>query len=209
LTADTSTPFTSNIRSDKQYLKQYDQLVASSSQPVKETAEQSTKQPVDKQKKLRYAKALQKDDVRPLTPFRFDVLAQLANIPARITLYELLRLSKSTTEVLREALADSEIFLAQIPAIPEEDDGHCHQASRRSLCITFSLEDMQIKGKHDRALYYIGYIGSSKVSRALWPAGSYHPSIERYTDYQLWLLCQWYTPDGQDQTQMSDQGFEV
>jgi len=41
---------------------------------------------VDKQKELSYAKALQKDDARSLTPFRFDVLAQLANIPARITL---------------------------------------------------------------------------------------------------------------------------
>ena len=77
---------------------------------MKETAEQSTKQPVDKQKKLRYAKALQKDDVKLLTPFRFDVLAQIANIPTLITLYELLRLSKSTREALREILIDSEIF---------------------------------------------------------------------------------------------------
>ena len=53
--------------------------------------------------------------------FRFDVLAQLANIPNRITLYELLRLSKSTREALREAHANFEIFLAQIPAMPEEE----------------------------------------------------------------------------------------
>ena len=65
--------------------------------------------------------------MRQLTPFYFDVLAQLANIPVRITLYELLRLSKSTREAQREALADTEVFLTQIPAIPEEeDDGHCH-----------------------------------------------------------------------------------
>jgi len=38
------------------------------------------KQPMDKQKELHYAKALQKDDTRPLTPFLFDVLVQLANI---------------------------------------------------------------------------------------------------------------------------------
>ena len=83
LAADTGTPFTSKTQSGKQYLKQYDQLVAISSQPGKETTEQSTKQPMDKQKELRYAKALQKDDTRLLTPFRFDILAQLANIPAR------------------------------------------------------------------------------------------------------------------------------
>jgi len=39
-------------------------------------------------------------------------LAQLANIPARITLYEFLRLSKSTKEALREALANAEAFIA-------------------------------------------------------------------------------------------------
>jgi len=140
LAADTGTPFTSKTQSGKQYLKQYDQLVAISSQPGKETTEQSTKQPMDKQKELRYAKALQKDDTGLLTPFRFDILAQLANIPARITLYELLRLSKSTREALREALADSELFLARIPAISEEEDVHCHQASRCSPHASHSLQ---------------------------------------------------------------------
>jgi len=52
---------------------------------------------------LRYSKALPKDKAEgSSTPYRFDVLAQLANIPARITFYELLRLSKSTREALRE-----------------------------------------------------------------------------------------------------------
>jgi len=46
-------------------------------------------------------------------------MAQLANIPTRITLYELLRLSKSTRGALREELADVEIFMTQIPAISE------------------------------------------------------------------------------------------
>jgi len=63
---------------------------------------------VKKQKELRYSKALQKDKAAgQSTPFCFDALGQLANIPTRITLYELLRLSKSTREALREALADS------------------------------------------------------------------------------------------------------
>jgi len=40
-------------------------------------------------------------------------LAQLANIPGQITLYELFRLSKSTKKALREELIDYEVFLAQ------------------------------------------------------------------------------------------------
>jgi len=51
------------------------------------------------------------------TPFRFDVMAQVANIPTQNTLYELLRLSKFTRNALREALADAEIFMTRIPAI--------------------------------------------------------------------------------------------
>ena len=62
----------------------------------------------------------------PSTPFRLYVLTQLANISVKITLYELLRLTKSTRDAIREALADSEAFIAQIPAGPEEEDeGHC------------------------------------------------------------------------------------
>jgi len=119
---------------------------------------------VEKQKELWYVKTLPKSRVRPLTPFRFDVLAQLANIPTRITLYELLKLFKSTRDALKEALTDAEIFVTQIPAIyEEEDDNYCHHTSEQFSCVTFTPEDMQVKGKHDRPLYYIGYIGSSEV----------------------------------------------
>ena len=79
--------------------------------PAEEIIEQSTKPSVKKQKEFWYVKALQKSGVEPLTPFRFDVLAQLDNIPTQITLYELLRLFKSTKDALREALADAEIFM--------------------------------------------------------------------------------------------------
>ena len=79
---------------------------------------------MERQKELRFSKALSKDNAKgSTTPYRFDVLTQLANIPARITLYELLRLSKSTREALREALA----WILTEPQ--EEDEEDCLHAS--------------------------------------------------------------------------------
>jgi len=46
----------------------------------------------------------------------------------------------------------------------EEEGNHCHHTSKQFSCITFTPEDIQIKEKHDRPLYYTGYIGTSKVS---------------------------------------------
>jgi len=78
---------------------------------------------VERQKELQYAKTLQKDKADgSLTPFHFDILAQQANIPAKITLYKLLRLSKSMREAPREALADSEAFITQILAERKEEN---------------------------------------------------------------------------------------
>jgi len=97
--------------------------VKSSSKPTKKANEQPTKQSLGKQKELCYIKALQKDNAEePSSSFCFNVLAQLANIPVRITLYEFLKLSKS----MKEALDDLEAFISQIPAVcKEEDDRHC------------------------------------------------------------------------------------
>ena len=107
---------------------------------------------MEKHKELQYARALPKDKAEGnLTPYRFDVLAQLANVPAKITLYELLRLSKSTREDLREALADAEVFMTQILAEPKEENKEdCLHASQNAPCITFTPDDMQVKMKHDR-----------------------------------------------------------
>ena len=83
-----------------------------------------------KQKELRYVKTLPKSGAGSSTLFRFDTLAQLANIPSRITFYELLRLSKSIRDALREALVDEEVFITQIPAICAEDGNHCTHTSK-------------------------------------------------------------------------------
>ena len=100
----------------------------------------------------------------PSTSFRFDISAQLANILDRITLYELLRLFKSTKEALREALTDTEAFIAQIPAGREEEDDRHYLQTFNPFPITLTPDDMQIKGEHDISLYYIGYFGLSEVS---------------------------------------------
>ena len=68
---------------------------------------------------------------------------------------------KSTREALREALANSEAFIAQILAeYEEEDEAYCLQTSKHFSCITFTPDDMLIKGKYDSPLYYTGYIRS-------------------------------------------------
>jgi len=70
---------------------------------------------VEEQKERRYAKVFPKDKMEGSSmPYHFDILAQLANIPDWFTLYKLLRLSKSTRKVLREASTDAEAFMAQI-----------------------------------------------------------------------------------------------
>ena len=138
------------------------------------SAKPSTKQPVERQKELRFSRVLSKDIAEgSAVPYCFDVLTQLANIPARITLYELLRLSKSTREALQETLANAEVFVTQVPIGPKEEDVEdCLHASQNAPCITFTADDMQVKGKHDRPLYFTGYIGSSEVSRIQVDPGS-------------------------------------
>jgi len=55
--------------------------------------------------------------------------------------------------------------MTQIPTMCGEEDGkHCHHVSKQFSCITFTPEDMQVKRKHDRPLYYVGY-RSSEMSR--------------------------------------------
>jgi len=125
----------------------------------------------EKQKEIQFDHVLKKPSGSGLNmPFRFDILAQLANIPARITIYELLHLSKETREALRDALANSESFLTHMPEIPGGDTQpscpECHHIQPKVPTITFTAEDMLLKdNKHDRPLYYTGYIGSTCIER--------------------------------------------
>ena len=90
LVAELNKPLMAETRSGQSYLKKYDDMVASSPKPTAESTNPSTEQPLEKQKELQFSKALPKNNAEGSpTPYHFDVLAQLANIPARITLYEL------------------------------------------------------------------------------------------------------------------------
>ena len=79
----------------------------------------------------RLSQRTKRKDLRDLT-----ILMSWLNWPTfwpRITLYELLRLSKSTREVLREALVDAEVFMAQILVEPrEKNEEDCLHASQNA-----------------------------------------------------------------------------
>ena len=125
------------------------------------------------------------------TPFRFDILAQLANILAHITL-QLLRLSKDTREALRDVLADLESFLTQVPILIKEGGAscpRCHLVQQQVPCITFTPEDMLLKdNRHDKTLYYTGYIGSTHIKRIQVDPGSALSIILKKLLYFLTIL---------------------
>jgi len=56
--------------------------------------------------------------------------------------------------------------MARISTKPEkEDEENCLHASQYVPCITFTPDNMQVKEKHDRPLYFTGYVCSSEMSR--------------------------------------------
>jgi len=70
--------------------------------------------------------------------------------------------------------------MARILAGPQgEDEEDYLHTSQHAPCITFTPYDMHVKGKHDRPLYFIGYIGSSEVSRIQVDLGSVLSIIPR------------------------------
>jgi len=162
-------------RSRKSYLKQYEQI-------TDETQQQTTSVQVtipapvptsgkERQKEVRFDHIHKKPSGPGLNiPFHFDILAQLANIPARITIHEPLRLWKETREALRDALANSESFLIHMPEAPRDDTqpscSECHHIQLKVPAIIFTAEDMLLKdNKYDRPLYYTGYFGSPCIER--------------------------------------------
>ena len=61
LGAELNAPLMAETRSGQSYLNKYDAMVANPPKPTPEPTKQFTKQPVEKQKEIRYSKALPKD----------------------------------------------------------------------------------------------------------------------------------------------------
>ena len=85
-------------------------------------------------------------------------------------MHVLLRLLKETREVLRDALANSESFLIHMSEASEDDSQplypECHHVQLKMPAITFTAEDMPLKdNKHDRPLYFTGYMGLTCIDR--------------------------------------------
>ena len=111
-TTQADVPQPTGTRSGKSYLKYYEKA-------TDETQQQTTSVQVpapasvptkgkERPREVWFDHVLKKPSGPGLdTPFRFDILAQLANIPARITIHEFLRLSKETREALRDALTQN------------------------------------------------------------------------------------------------------
>src|SRR3954463_6810811 len=144
LAANVAGTLSAATRSGQPYLRNYDdapvQQLEPSQEPITEPAEQPKTTP-EKPKEVRYNRPLNKGKaVEVSQPFRFDIINQLANIPARITLYELLKLSKSTREALREALADAEVFVTQLPIVPTVEEPHSLSISHVLTDVVFTPE---------------------------------------------------------------------
>jgi len=126
-------------------------------------------------------------------PFPINILVQLANILARITIHELLRLPKEIREALRNALANSEPFLIHIPEASEDDSQplcpKCHHLQLKIPAIIFTAKDMLLKSnKHDRPFYYTGYIGSTCIEKVEVDLGSTLSIIPKRLLYFLGML---------------------
>src|SRR3954466_4673835 len=78
----------------------------------------------------------------------------------------------STREALREALVDAEVFITQLLIGPTVEEPHSLSISRILTDVVFTPEDMQVQGKHDRSLYFTGYIGSTEITRIQMDPGS-------------------------------------
>ena len=103
--AQADAPQQTGTRSGKSYLRQYEKSTdeiqqQTTSVPIPASTPSPTKGR-EKPKEVRFDHVLKKPSGQGFdTPFRFDILAQLANIPARITIHELFHLSKETRETL-------------------------------------------------------------------------------------------------------------
>ena len=114
----------------------------------------------------------------------YDVVSHLKKVPARLSIYDALCLSKKYREMLLNALLDQEaheVMMAEIESEMEEmkitrtEDRPAEQVMQinRSSMITFSEEDRTISlTDHNRPLMVTGLIRDIEVRRCMLNDGS-------------------------------------
>ena len=98
-------------------------------------------------------------------PLEYDVIAHLRRIPARLSIYEALQLSKESREALINALVNESVrdfYLAESTGAAD-----CAQT------ITFTDEDLLLGDyEHNRPLFVTGDLAGERINRILLDAGS-------------------------------------
>ncbi|XP_028556574.1 uncharacterized protein LOC110106707 [Dendrobium catenatum] len=99
----------------------------------------------------------------------YNVLAHLRKLPAKLSIYESLLLSKEMRESLIKALLDPEICLAQLASTSKDEALYFKEVSG----VTFSDEDLLLgTTDHNRPLYIIVDVENFKLSRDLVDMGA-------------------------------------
>ena len=96
---------------------------------------------------------------------QYDVITHLRRIPARLSVYEALQLSREAREALIKALVNEDVrdaYLAESAGVAE-----CAET------ITFTDEDLLLGDRqHNRPLFVSGDLGGERINRILLDAGS-------------------------------------
>lgn len=136
--------------------------------PPQTSSEDKGKQAVDEPES-----SLPPQPVRPvesgMPKVDYNVLAHLRKLPAKLSIYDALILSKEMREALIKALLDPDICMAQLAAA-QPDEALCSKGVPE---ISFSDEDLCLgTADHNRPLYITVNIDNFRLSRILVDPGA-------------------------------------
>jgi len=106
---------------------------------------------------------------------RYDVISHLKRIPARLSAYDGLQMSKELRRARIQALMDPDDYKYQVGPINVNEVLSLppNRCAVCMACITFTDEDMQLGSTdHNRPLYVTNMIGDKKINRILLDCGS-------------------------------------
>lgn len=99
------------------------------------------------------------EEMRKL-PVEYDVIAHLRRIPARLSIYEALQLSKEAREALINALVNEsvrDVYLAESDLVIDDEQA-----------ITFTEDDMLLRNAdHNRPLFVTGDLAGERINRIM------------------------------------------